>query len=87
MMSPHLDYMYEQDFDLELNLKWLGKAMAKLSPKEIEILYLRYGLGGEAMTLQAINKQMNLSIERVRQIECRALLKLRVAAYAEGGNE
>ena len=49
-----------------------------LTPKEAEILSLRYGLNGEKrLSLREIGRQYRLSRERVRQIEKKALTKLR----------
>jgi RNA polymerase sigma factor (sigma-70 family) len=51
-----------------------------LSERERAILSARYGLGSEAETLREIADGLGLSAERVRQIEERALSKLREAA-------
>ncbi len=52
--------------------------LASLKPREQEILSLRFGLiDGEQWTLQSISKRLNISRERTRQIESKALLKLR----------
>ncbi len=49
-----------------------------LDERESKILRLRYGLdGGEPMTLKEIGKQINLTRERVRQIEGEALKKIK----------
>lgn len=53
-------------------------ALHILEKTEQEILYFRFGLdGGEARTLSDVGKMFNLTRERVRQIEGRALAKLR----------
>jgi RNA polymerase primary sigma factor len=53
---------------------------SRLSPREQEVLRLRFGLdGGEARTLQQIADQLHISRERIRQIETRALRRLRYA--------
>lgn len=53
-------------------------ALDVLEPVEQKILYLRFGLdGGESRTLSDVGKVFNLTRERVRQIEGRALAKLR----------
>jgi RNA polymerase sigma factor (sigma-70 family) len=51
-----------------------------LDERERNILYDHYGLGRPAQTLGEIGSHLGLSAERVRQIEERALEKLRVAA-------
>jgi len=49
-----------------------------LTPKEAEILAMRYGLNGEKrLSLREIGRQYRLSRERVRQIEKKAITKLR----------
>lgn len=51
--------------------------LASLEPREAEILKCRYGLDGtDPLTLKAVGGQLNLTRERVRQIERRALRKL-----------
>ena len=53
-------------------------AMAPLDDREKEVLRLRFGLGAEhEYTLAEVAHRFNLSRERVRQIESRALKKLR----------
>ena len=52
--------------------------LATLPRKEAEILVLRYGLNGEQrLSLREIARQYQLSRERVRQIEKKAIKKLR----------
>lgn len=49
-----------------------------LTPREREVLRLRYGLEGESdHTLEEIGRSFSLSRERIRQIESKALAKLR----------
>ena len=49
-----------------------------LSPKEARILSLRYGLNGEkSLSLREIGRRYQLSRERIRQIEKKAITKLR----------
>ncbi len=52
--------------------------LTSLKPREQEILSLRFGLfDGQQWTLQSISKKLNISRERTRQIESKALVKLR----------
>ncbi len=56
----------------------LSEAMSHLTPREQHILSLRYGLTSEsALTLEQIGQRLNLTRERVRQLESEALKKLR----------
>jgi len=49
-----------------------------LPPREVRILQLRYGLvDGETYTLEEVGKKLGVTRERVRQIEARALSRLR----------
>ena len=53
-----------------------------LKPREIEIICLRYGLlNGVPMTLLAIGEKMNISRERIRQIEAKAIKKLKCSRH------
>ena len=57
----------------------IKRMLDKLSPKERDVLMLRCGLGkdGTKKTLEEIGTQYNVSRERIRQIENRAISKLR----------
>ncbi|MCL1463657.1 RNA polymerase sigma factor, RpoD/SigA family [Argonema galeatum] len=56
----------------------LEKLMADLTPQQREVLAMRFGLeDGQALTLAKIGDLLNISRERVRQIEREALSKLR----------
>jgi RNA polymerase primary sigma factor len=51
---------------------------SRLSSREQEVLRMRFGLyGSEARTLQQIAEALHISRERVRQIETKALRRLR----------
>ncbi len=61
----------------------LHELLGDLPDRQALVLRLRFGLdGGEAHTLQAIASRMGITRERVRQIETRALDKLRGAVGA-----
>ena len=56
----------------------LDQAMERLDDRERMVLELRYGLNGQPVhTLEAISQKLGLTRERVRQIETRALRRLR----------
>ena len=56
----------------------LQEILATLSPREEEVLRLRFGIGdGDARTLEEVGVIFNLTRERIRQIEAKALRKLR----------
>lgn len=60
----------------------LDKILSTLSPREKEILELRFGLkNNEPNTLQEIGDKYNLTRERIRQIESKALKKIRKTNY------
>ncbi|XP_002990998.2 uncharacterized protein LOC9660574 [Selaginella moellendorffii] len=62
----------------------LDKVLNLLKPREKEVLTLRYGIGdGRDRTLEELSHHFNLSRERVRQIEKRALAKI----HELGGKE
>lgn len=56
----------------------LRRAMEHLSEREAQIIEMRFGLyDGNEMTLEEIGRRFNVTRERIRQIEARALSKLR----------
>ncbi|MGU7817056.1 sigma-70 family RNA polymerase sigma factor [Burkholderia sp. AW49-1] len=58
----------------------IAAAIDRLPPREAMVLRLRYGLhADEGCSLRDIGRQMNLSAERVRQIEASALTRLRAS--------
>ncbi len=64
--------------------KEVERALALLSDREKEVLRLHYGLGADReYTLEEIGKRLSVTRERVRQIESRALEKLRTAKERE----
>ncbi|HXV78125.1 MAG TPA: sigma-70 family RNA polymerase sigma factor [Candidatus Polarisedimenticolaceae bacterium] len=62
-----------------------GEALARLDPREREVIRLRFGFGhDDELTLAEIGERIGLSRERVRQIERGALLKLHAWALRLG---
>ncbi|MDR3049603.1 MAG: sigma-70 family RNA polymerase sigma factor [Elusimicrobiota bacterium] len=64
-----------QQYRLQLELQ---KVLNTLTPRESEIISLRYGIGiGYPSTLEEVGKKFGVTRERVRQIEAKAIRKLR----------
>ena len=62
----------------ELLKNELTKVLGELTPREARVLRLRYGLeDGRPHTLEEVGKEFNVTRERIRQIEAKALRKLR----------
>ena len=56
----------------------LNEVMKTLTPREAKVLRLRFGLDdGKARTLEEVGKEFDVTRERIRQIEAKALRKLR----------
>jgi RNA polymerase primary sigma factor len=56
----------------------IGKMLDLLTPRERRVIELRYGLDDErGRTLKEVGAELGLTKERIRQIERRALAKLR----------
>ncbi|MCB4394737.1 RNA polymerase sigma factor RpoD [Synechococcus sp. HB1133] len=68
----------EQDVAKNLLREDLEGVLATLSPRERDVLRLRYGLDdGRMKTLEEIGQIFDVTRERIRQIEAKALRKLR----------
>jgi RNA polymerase primary sigma factor len=63
----------------------LQRGLSHLSEDEREVIRLRYGDGGSALTLRETGEALGISRERVRQIEEYALGRLRIIVYAHIG--
>ncbi|MBC8121938.1 MAG: RNA polymerase sigma factor RpoD [Gemmatimonadaceae bacterium] len=82
----------EQGVVRDLMCQDLEALLQTLTPRERDVLRLRYGLlDGRSRTLDEVGQQFSLTRERIRQIEARALRKLRhpqrlqrVREYLEG---
>ena len=56
----------------------LKEALDTLHPREQQVLKLRFGLeDGQVRTLEEVGREFNVTRERIRQIESKALRKLR----------
>ena len=71
-MSPD-DYAYNELLKDELN-----EVLLELTDREEKVLRLRFGLDdGRTRTLEEVGKEFNVTRERIRQIEAKALRKLK----------
>ena len=63
----------------------LMEVLDSLTPREKKVLRLRFGLDdGKARTLEEVGKEFNVTRERIRQIEAKALRKLRHPSRCAG---
>lgn len=76
--QPLPDEIVGTRIDEERRAQWLRQALATLNPRELRIIRERR-LRDEGATLEALGEKLGISKERVRQIEGRALEKLRDA--------
>jgi RNA polymerase primary sigma factor len=60
----------------------LQDALSTLTPREVRVLRMRFGLGGaDTYTLREVGEKLGVTRERIRQIEGKALKKLRHPRY------
>lgn len=82
-----IDFLEQQVFTHPFNkivqsdLKtWIGKAVKILDPRELKVICCHFGINtGSEMTLQEIGAELNLTRERVRQIQVMALNKMKLS--------
>lgn len=55
-----------------------------LTEREIEIVSNHFGIGCEMITLDSISNKLGITRERIRQIEARAIMKIRRSNYIKG---
>jgi RNA polymerase sigma-32 factor len=80
--EPLPDEQVSTIIDEERRNTWLGDALNTLNPRELLIIRKRR-LAEEGATLEALGATLGISKERVRQIENRALEKLRAVLSSE----
>ena len=74
--------------DTHVRLKWLADALGELTSREQTVIRQRRLEGdGDGVTLEELGKELGVSKERVRQIEQRALTKLRDALMRRAGTQ
>lgn len=76
--DPLPDEMVSTSIDDQRRVTWLNSALTVLSERELKIIRERR-LQDDGATLEALGSKLGISKERVRQIETRALEKLRTA--------
>ena len=76
--TPLPDQTVGEVIDTERRVTWLNEAMSSLSDREVRILRERR-LREEGATLESLGETLGISKERVRQIESRAIEKLKAA--------
>lgn len=76
--DPLPDEMVSTSIDDQRRVTWLNSALTVLSERELKIIRERR-LQDDGATLEALGSKLGISKERVRQIETRALEKLRAA--------
>jgi RNA polymerase sigma-32 factor len=76
--APLPDEVVEETVDSDRRARWLKDALAILSERELRIVQERR-LTENLVTLETLGDRLGISKERVRQIESRALTKLRRA--------
>jgi RNA polymerase primary sigma factor/RNA polymerase sigma factor len=76
---------YGQESAQTQRVSQIGKILERLDDREQKIIISRFGLDHalEPLTLKEVGYEMGVTKERVRQIEARALAKLRQAAHDE----
>ncbi len=84
--DTHLeDFIRDEDADIPVDeagrallRRELEVVLHSLTPREEKVLEMRFGLAdGRARTLEEVGKEFNVTRERIRQIESKALRKLR----------
>ncbi|TDH37590.1 RNA polymerase factor sigma-32 [Pseudohoeflea suaedae] len=80
--EPLPDEQVSTMIDEERRNVWLGDALKALNPRELRIINERR-LSEDSATLESLGQSLGISKERVRQIENRALEKLKTALERE----
>ena len=69
---------HDEAAEVAMRREALRAILGSLSPRERQVLELRYGLDGrQPRTLDEVARCYGITRERIRQIEARSLLKLR----------
>jgi RNA polymerase primary sigma factor len=84
--TPDLNTVSAVEFVMSQDVQeQMRQLLSTLTQREQQVLRLRFGIGCEGdLTLEQIGERFSLTRERIRQIEIKALGKLRKRAEAEG---
>jgi len=66
-----------EDIEVKELRKAIDSTFAALTPREREVLLLRNGFYGKVLTLEEVGQRYGVTRERIRQIETKAIKKLR----------
>lgn len=81
MVEDRTEKTPEEAMEQIVEKEEVSELLEALNERERQVIRLRYGLdGGRTHTLEEIGEQLNVTRERVRQIEARAMEKLRTNA-------
>lgn len=81
---PNPEEIVQGTKDAQARSRWLNEALRELSDREQTIIRERH-LGQETLTLEDLGRELGVSKERVRQIEQRAMEKIRVSMLRHVG--
>lgn len=78
----------EEQLEMDMSKRDMDKVLSMLTERERTVISLRYGLGesGQEATLEEIGKVVGVTRERIRQIEAKALCKLRTMHQQKNGS-
>ena len=79
-LADHRDGGHADAINQEHSRSTIRKMIGYLSGREQTIIVRRFGLAGDKQTLAQIGRELGISKERIRQLESRALDKLRYLA-------
>ena len=79
-LADHRDSGRADATDQEQSREIIRKMLGSLNDREQMIIVRRFGLAGDKQTLREVGQELGISKERVRQLESRALDKLRALA-------
>ena len=79
------DNLSPEDYASKMLLKErINEVLSELTPREEKVIRLRYGLDdGRSHTLEEVGKEFNVTRERIRQIEAKAIKKMRHPSRAK----